>query len=153
VSVEAAAPAQLAACEELIEEWLQRQLRENPAMVAVDRDPELRRWYARMRGEQRDFVAVWLTLGEYTLEYETYFMPGPEERVADCYEFLLRANRRLFGMGFAIGAEDAVYLVGRLPVSSIDADELDRIIGSAYEYVERYFRPAMRIGYGARFPG
>jgi hypothetical protein len=153
VPVDAVGPEGLAAAEELIDRWLERQLHENPVMVAVDRDRELRRWYARMHGEQRDFVAVWFTLGAYTLEYETYFMPAPEERAVECYEYLLRANRRLFGMGFAIGAEDAVYLVGRMPVSAIDDDELDRILGSAYAYVERYFRPAMRIGYGSRFPG
>jgi hypothetical protein len=60
---------------------------------------------------------------------------------------------RLFAMRFAIGPEDAVFLVGQLPVSAIDEDELDRIIGSAYAYSEQWFRPAMRIGYASKFPG
>ena len=34
---------------------------------------------------------IWLTLGEYTLGYETYLMPAPEEQVPDVYEMLLRA--------------------------------------------------------------
>jgi hypothetical protein len=63
----------------------------------------------------------------------------------------MRANSRLFAMRFAIGAEDAVYLLGQLPLSAVDEEELDRIIGSAYAYSEQYFRPAMSLGYASRF--
>ena len=35
----------------------------------------------------------------------------------------------------------------------VDDGELDRILGETYEYVERCFRPAMRIGYASRFKG
>jgi len=54
-------------------------------------------------------------------------------------------------MRFCIGAEDAVYLVGQLPVTAIDEAELDRIVGTTYATVEQYFRPAMRIGYASKF--
>ena len=137
----------------LIDAWLERQLAENPIVVALDRDPQIRRWYLRMRGEDRDFIAIWITLGQRTLRYEVYFMPAPEEREGELYEYLLRCNQRLFAMRFAIGAENAIYLVGQLPITSIDEAELDRVVGSAYEAVERYFRPAMRIGFGAKFKG
>ncbi len=94
---------------------------------------------------------MWLTLGQRTLHYETYFMPAPIEQQAACYEYLLKANLKLFGMRFAVGAEDAVYLVGQMPLSAVDGSELDRIVGSAYAYSERYFRSAMAIGYGSKF--
>ena len=144
---------ELAAAEALVTAWLDAQRRDNPVVVAVDRDADDRRWYLRMRGEERDYIAVWLTIGEYTLAYETYVMPAPEENAAELYEFLLRQNPRMNGLAFAIGAEDAVYLTGHLPIRAVDGDELDRIVGSAYAYVERWFRPAMRIGYASRFPG
>jgi Putative bacterial sensory transduction regulator len=137
----------------VVERWLARQRRENPVLAAIDRDPDIDRWYVRLRGEERDFVAVWLTVGDYTLRYETYFMPAPEEQAHTLYEFLLRRNHRLYGMRFSIGPEDAIYLSGQLPLGAVDDDELDRLIGSAYAYVERWFRPAMRIGFGARFRG
>lgn len=143
----------LAEREGVIEAWLDRQRVDNPVLAAIDRDPQLRRWYVRLRGEERDFIAVWFTLGEYTLQHETYFMPAPEEREQELYEFLLRRNHRLFGMHFAIGGENAIYLVGHLPIGSIDDAELDRVLGSAYAYVEQWFRPAMRIGYASKFRG
>ena len=137
----------------VVERWIDKQRHENPVLAAVDRDPELYRWYVRLRGEERDFVAVWLTVGDYTLRYETYFMPAPEEQPAALYEFLLRRNARLYGMRFSIGPEDAVYLTGQVRLAAVDEDELDRLVGTAYAAVEQWFRPAMRLGFGARFRG
>jgi hypothetical protein len=153
VPVGAATPEELAAYTTLIHEWTARQLKESPVLLAVDHDPAESRWYVRMRGDEKGITTVWLTLRERTLHYETYFMPAPEENVAACYEYLLRASGRLFGMRFAIGLEDAIYLVGQMPLSALDEDELDRLVGSAYAYSEQYFRPAMRIGYASKFRG
>ena len=137
----------------VVDGWIDAQRNDNPVLAAIDRDPELDRWYVRLRGEARDFIAIWLTVGDYTLQYEAYFMPAPEAEPAALYEFLLRRNQRLYAMRFSIGPEDAVYLTGQLPLTAIDEAELDRVVGSAYAYVEQWFRPAMRIGFGARFPG
>ena len=151
--VSAATPEELAAFTTLIHEWTARELRDNPVLLAVDHDAAEGRWYVRMKGEEKGITTVWLTLRERTLHYETYFMPAPEENIEACYEYLLRANNRLFAMRFAIGLEDAVYLVGQMPLSALDEEELDRIIGSTYAYAEQYFRPAMRIGYATQFKG
>lgn len=146
-------PEELDRLSALIDAWAERERRDNPVVKAVDRaeDPDLRRWYVRMAGEEKQTFTVWLTLREYTLHYESYFMPGPEEDVQRVWEYLLRLNARLFAMRFAIGEEDAVYLVGQLPVGAVDEAELDRIVGSVYAYTEQYFRPAMRLGFGSRF--
>jgi hypothetical protein len=137
----------------LIGGWAAEALASNPLLAAVDHDAALDRWYVRMRGEEKLFTTVWLTLRERTLHFETYFMPAPEERREACFEYLLRVNPRLFSWRFAIGGEDAVYLVGQLPLVAVDHEELDRVVGSAYAYSEQYFRPAMRIGYASRFTG
>jgi hypothetical protein len=140
--------------EGLITEWLDHQRRDNPAIAAVDRgESGERRWYVRLNGVEKDFITVWFVLGQRTLQYETYVTPAPEENHAAFYEHLLRRNAKLNGVAFAIGAEDAVYLRGQIGVRHIDEAELDRILGSLYEYSERFFRPAMRIGYASRFSG
>lgn len=149
--IERATPEELIALRALIDRWAAEALETNPLLNAVERNEELDRWYLRMRGEEKAVITVWLTLRERTLHFETYFMPAPEERREECFEYLLRINPRLFAWRFSIGEEDAVYLVGQLPVGAIDEDELDRIAGSAYAYSEQYFRPAMRIGYATRF--
>jgi hypothetical protein len=34
---------------------------------------------------------------------------------------------------------------------AVSEDELDRILGSLYAWVEQFFRPALRIGFASRF--
>ena len=137
----------------LIAAWAEEELRTNPLLVNVEWIPDDRRWLVRLRGEDKAIITVWLTLRERTLHYETYFMPAPEEDIARCWEYLLRLNARLYAMRFAIGAEDAVYLVGQLPLKAIDVEALDHIIGSAYAYTEQYFRAALAIGFGSQVRG
>lgn len=151
MSTEPATEEQLDALRLLIDSWAERAQRDTEMLVAVDRDPALDRWYLRMRGDDKATFTIWLTLRERTLHFETYFMPAPEEQVERCYEYLLRASSRLFAWRFAIGVEDAVFLVGQLPVSAVDDDELDRIMGSGWAYTEDHFRSAMSIGFASRF--
>lgn len=146
-----ATPAELDQHCTRIEAWLARLQAENPVVEAVERHPQERRWFVRLRGEARDHITVWLTLGDYTLTHETYVMPAPAERAGELYEFLLRRNRSLYGMAFAIGEEDAVYLCGHVPLTALSDDELDRVVGSVYAYVEQWFEPAMRIGFASVF--
>jgi hypothetical protein len=148
----AAGPDDLDALEARIDACLREELEDNPIMVAVDRgEPGERRWYVRLVGEEKDFTTIWLTLRQRTLHYETYVMPAPEENHQLFYEHLLRRNYRVFGAHFAIGPEDAVFLVGQLPVTAVDEAELDRVVGTVFAAVEQYFRPALRIGYASRF--
>jgi len=80
-------------------------------------------------------------------------MPAPEENHAAFFEHLLRRNQKLYGAAFAIGEEDAVFLVGQIDNAAITDDELDRVLGSLYAWVEQFFRPALRIGFASRFSG
>jgi Putative bacterial sensory transduction regulator len=148
-----ASDAELATLATRIEGWLERQRTENPVVTAVERDTESgqRRWFVRVRGEQKDVFTIWFHLRQRTLHYETYVMPAPEENHAAFYEHLLRRNLKLYGAAFAIGDEDAVFLVGQIGNDRIDDDELDRLLGSLYAWVEQFFRPALRIGFASHF--
>jgi len=135
----------------LIGRWAAARLAESEAVVAVDRQEDLGRWYLRLRGDEKDFVTVWLTVRQRTLHHETQVMPAPEVNVAETFEYLLRRNADLYQMRFALGFEDAVYLVGELPVADVTEDELDRIIGSSLAYVDASFPTAMAIGFAGRY--
>jgi hypothetical protein len=153
MGAEPASVAELDRIEALIDNWAQRELADNPLVLAVDRaEPGMRRWYVRLAGEEKDFTTVWLTIHQRTLQYETYVMPAPEENHAAVYEQLLRRNLRFNGAAFAIGDEDALFLKGQIPIDTVTPHELDRIVGSLYAYVEQCFRPALRLGFASRFP-
>ena len=149
-----ATPEQLDQIQATIDGWLEEQLAENPTVAAVDRDESgERRWFVRLSGEQKDTFTIWFHLRQRTLHYETYVMPAPEENQGQLYEYLLRHNPSLYGAAFGIGHEDAIFLVGQLGNDAIDDDELDRVLGSLYMWVERYFQPALRIAFASRFAG
>jgi hypothetical protein len=144
--------AELDALAARMETWLQRQLAENPVVAAVERDETgERRWFVRVHGEQKDVFSIWFHLRQRTLHYETYVMPAPETNQAQFFEHLLRRNLKLYGAAFVIGDEDAIFLAGQLANQCIDDDELDRILGSLYLWVEQYFQPALRIGFANHF--
>ncbi|HEX6423020.1 MAG TPA: YbjN domain-containing protein [Acidimicrobiales bacterium] len=147
--------AELADLAGRIETWLDHQRTGNPVVAAVERDEESgeRRWFVRVRGEAKDVFTVWFHLRQRTLHYETYVMPAPEENHARLYEYLLRQNPGLHGAAFGIGDEDAIFLTGQIGNDAVDDDELDRILGSLYAWVERFFTPALRIGFASRFAG
>ena len=137
----------------LIRSWAESSKELNELVLAVDQLPMDRRWFIRLAGEEKQVTTIWFHLRERTLHFETQFMPSPEEHREQLFEYLLRLNNKLFGVRFSIGDEEAIYLMGQLPWSAVDEDELDRIVGSAYAYTEQYFRPAMRIGYASKFKG
>lgn len=150
-----------------IDRWSASFAAENPVVIAVDRatdadlaatpggapSPGRARWYIRLRGEAKEFTTVWLTVGQRTLRYETYVMPAPRDNREAVFDNVLRRNERLIGAHFSIGHEDALYLRGELPVGAVNDDELDRIVGSLYVYVEDAFATLIALGFASMFAG
>jgi hypothetical protein len=139
-----------------IDAWTVRELSPEGTfgLVAAERqDVEDRtashRWYLRFKGEEKDFITVWLTLRQRTLHHEAQFMPAPEEHAEEVLRYLMRRNTELYGMAFCLGTEDAVYLVGKVPAALVDDDELDRIAGSSIVYVDDHYPTAMTLGHPA----
>lgn len=126
-------------------------LDERPMLLDVTRDEEVpRRWYVRLAGESRDVIAIWLTLRQRTLTYESYVLPTPQHRPEQVADFVLRRNYSLVGAQYGVGPEDALYLTGELPTHCVDEDELDRIVGSLWAYIERDFTTLVRLGFQKR---
>jgi hypothetical protein len=143
---------EMAAAVATIDRWVARELEGEGPLVAAERQDVTdrtasHRWYLRFKGEEKDFITVWFTLRQRTLHHEVQFMPAPEENKLDVLSYLMRRNADLYGMGFCLGTEDAVYLVGRVPAGLIDEDELDRIAGSSLIYVDDHFPTAMTLGH------
>jgi hypothetical protein len=142
----------LAELQRRIDGWLDELAEQHDHILAVDRaDDGATRWYVRMRGEDKEFTTVWLTLGQRMLRYETYVMPAPEENDAELFEHLLRRNDALVGAHFSIGIEDAIFLRGEMPVGNVTLAEVDRALGTLYAQVEQCFQALLRIGFRSRF--
>lgn len=145
-----ASPSELDALAQRIATWLEDLAAENPLIEAVDRDDTgVRRWFVRMAGEERDHTTVWLHLRQRTLQHETYVLPAPVDEPGRFYEHLLRRNVALHGVAFAVGEEDAAYLVGEVPIDGLSRERLDELLGIHHQTVERCFRPALQLGFSS----
>ena len=146
----------MAAAVACIDAWATRELAAGENLVAAERQ-EVRdrtasfQWYLRFKGEEKDYITVWFTLKQRTLWHEAQFMPAPEENKEEVFAYLMRRNTALLGMAFALGPEDAVYLVGRVPARLIDDDELDRIAGASVVYTDDHFPTAMSLGHPSTY--
>ena len=73
-------------------------------------------------------------------------MPAPETNSEATWEYLLRRNADLAGVSFALGAEDAIYLVGRVPVSASTTTSSTASSGHHWPTPTSAFRPRCPSG-------
>ena len=140
-------PQALAALHDLIATHLEGPVAAEPFVQTVEYDPEIQRWYVRFGCDGRDAATIYFDLHQRTLRYEVYFLPDPPANQLELYRFLLQRNHQTYGAHFSIGPDGDVYLVGRVLLEHLDVEELDRVIGVLYELVERWFQPAIRLGF------
>jgi hypothetical protein len=100
-------------------------------------------------GEKRLKTACILTVGAHALTVEAFVMRSPEENREQVYAWLLQRNARTYAVSWAIDGMGDVYLVGRLPLSAVSADELDRIFGAVLEYADGSFNTLLEMGFGS----
>lgn len=91
----------------------------------------------------------WLVAGRHSLLVEAFVCRRPDENAEEFYRFLLRRNARLFAVAFSIDRAGDVYLVGRLPLSVVTAEEVDRILGSVLSYADESFDPLLELGFAS----
>jgi putative sensory transduction regulator len=100
-------------------------------------------------GEKRLKTACLLTVGAHALEIEAFVMRAPDENREQVYAWLLQRNTRTYAVSWAIDASGDVYLVGRVPLASVTADEIDRVLGCVLEYADGSFNVLLEMGFGS----
>ena len=90
-----------------------------------------------------------LIAGEHALRVEAFVMRQPDENREQLWSWLLQRNARMYGVAFAIDGNGDVYLVGRVSLHAVNADELDRLLGSVLTYADESFDTMLEIGFGS----
>ncbi len=88
-----------------------------------------------------------LVIGEHALRIEAFLMRHPDENREQLWSWLLQRNARMYGVSFAIDAVGDVYLMGRVALHSVTADELDRLLGGVLSYADESFDQMLEIGF------
>lgn len=103
----------------------------------------------RLEGQHKLVTMAWLITETHSLHVEAFFCRQPDENHADFYRYLLERGSRMFGVHFALDQVGDVHLVGRLPLSAISPDEIDRLLGCVLSYSDENFDQALMLGFAS----
>ncbi len=98
-------------------------------------------------GERRLTTNTILTVGEHSVRVEAFVCRKPDENFEGVYKFLLKRNRRLYGVAYTLDNVGDIYLVGRMSLSAVSPDEIDRVLGQVLEAVDNDFNTLLELGF------
>jgi hypothetical protein len=90
-----------------------------------------------------------LRLGRHSLSVNAFVVRRPDENHEAVHRWLLERNTRLYGMSYAIDQLGDIYLVGRLPLSAVTPEELDRVLGTVLENADGSFNTLLEMGFAS----
>jgi Putative bacterial sensory transduction regulator len=98
-------------------------------------------------GERRLKTNTILSIGEHSVRVEAFVCRKPDENHEGVYRFLLKRNRRLYGVAYTLDNVGDIYLVGRMALHSVTPDEIDRVLGQVLEAVDNDFNTLLELGF------
>jgi hypothetical protein len=98
-------------------------------------------------GEKKLSTPCRLDIGEHAFGVHAFVARNPDENHERVYRWLLERNLRLFGVAFAVDHAGDIYLDGRLPLSSVTREEVDRLLGAVLTYADESFNTILELGF------
>ena len=100
-------------------------------------------------GEKKLVTHCALVVGEHSLSINAFVIRKPDENIEAVYSYLLSKNASMYSVAFAINELGDIYLVGRLPLTSVTEQELDRVLGAVLQYSDSSFNPLLELGFSS----
>ncbi|KAA0110746.1 YbjN domain-containing protein [Mycolicibacterium sp. P1-5] len=98
-------------------------------------------------GERKLKTNTLLSIGEHSVRVEAFVCRQPDENHEGVYRFLLKRNRRLYGVAYTLDNVGDIYLIGRMALESVNPEELDRVLGQVLEAVDTDFNTLLELGF------
>jgi len=98
-------------------------------------------------GERKLTTNTLLSIGEHSVRVEAFVCRKPDENHEGVYRFLLKRNRRLYGVAYTLDNIGDIYLIGRIALDVINAEEIDRVLGQVVEAVNNDFNTLLELGF------
>ena len=100
-------------------------------------------------GERKLVTNTLLTIGDHSVRVEAFVCRRPDENHEGVYHFLLRRNRRLYGVAYTLDNIGDIYLVGRMALDIVNPEEIDRVLGQVLEAVNNDFNTLLELGFAS----
>jgi putative sensory transduction regulator len=107
------------------------------------------RYFVTLPGTKKLQTNCWLQVGEHALVVEAFVCRRPDESHESVYRFLLQRNAKLYGVHYTIDHVGDIYLIGRVGLAAVTADELDRLLGQVLEAADGDFNTLLELGFAS----
>lgn len=104
-------------------------------------------YLVKLPGSHKLATMCWLVAGQHALLVEAFVMRRPDENRERLHAFLLQRNAKMYGVAFSIDDAGDVFLVGRVALHAVTADEIDRLLGCVLSYADENFDAMLEIGF------
>jgi len=98
-------------------------------------------------GEKKLQTPCRFDVGEHALGVHAFVARRPDENHERVYRWLLARNLTLYGVAFALDHMGDIYLDGRLPLSAVTPEEVDRLLGAVLTYADESFNTILELGF------
>ncbi|GAA1900983.1 YbjN domain-containing protein [Streptantibioticus ferralitis] len=106
-------------------------------------------YVVQLPGTRKLSTTCSLVVGRHTLSVNAFVVRRPDENHEAFYRWLLERNIRMYGVSYAIDRLGDVYLVGRLPLSAVTAEQIDQLLGAVVENADGSFNTLLELGFAS----
>ncbi|AXG79356.1 YbjN domain-containing protein [Streptomyces paludis] len=90
-----------------------------------------------------------LRVGRHALSLNAFVIRHPDENADGVHRWLLERNLKLYGVSYAVDPLGDIYLTGKLPLTAVTGDEIDRLLGSVLEAADGAFNTLLELGFAS----
>ncbi|MEV4993869.1 YbjN domain-containing protein [Streptomyces niveus] len=111
--------------------------------------PEPGSFVVTLPGTRKLSTTCSLRVGRHSLSVNAFVVRHPDENEGAVHRWLLERNLKLYGVAYAVDRLGDIYLSGRLPLSAVGEDELDRLLGTVLEEADGSFNTLLELGFAS----
>jgi hypothetical protein len=98
-------------------------------------------------GERKLKTNTIMSVGQHAVRVEAFVCRKPDENFEGVYKFLLRRNRKLYGVAYTLDNVGDIYLVGRMALHAVTPEEIDLVLGQVLAAVDQDFNTLLELGF------
>ena len=110
-------------------------------------EPTAHTFVVSLPGERKLKTTCSLVVGAHSLSVNAFVVRRPDENHEAVHRWLLERNTKLYAVAYALDHLGDIYLSGRVPLASVTADELDRLLGAVLEASDTSFNTLLEMGF------
>ena len=88
-----------------------------------------------------------MEVGRHGLSVRAFVARNPDAEHERVFRWLLQKNLTLYGVGFAVDALGDIYLSGRVALSAVSEEEIDRLLGVVAQTADDSFNTILELGF------